>query len=99
MPLPYPPHWVTELDDREPLITDPEARVGVLRQMAYDCYRRAEVSFEDMGDMLELADAARDWALMEHEEDWAIGLFGDYEPDHHGGYQVIKGAGKRHSCE
>ncbi|MBZ3664020.1 hypothetical protein J1N36_12775 [Pseudomonas monteilii] len=99
MPLPYPPQWVTALDDREPLITDPEARVALLRQMAYDCYNRSEVSFEDMGDMLELADAARDWALMEHEEAWAIGLFGDYEPDNHAGYQVIKGSGKRHSCE
>lgn len=99
MPLPYPPDWVTALDDRDPLITDPEARVAVLRQMAYDCYHRAEVSFEDMGEMLELADAARDWALMEHEEAWAIGLFGDYEPDHHGGYHVIKGAGNPHSCE
>lgn len=73
--------------------------MAVLRQMAYDCYHRAEVSFEDMGEMLELADAARDWALMEHEEAWAIGLFGDYEPDHHGGYHVIKGAGNPHSCE
>lgn len=71
----------------------------MLRQMAYDCYHRSEVSFEDMGDMLELADAARDWALMEHEEAWAIGLFGEYEPDHQGEYQVIKGAGKPHICE
>lgn len=91
MPLPCPPDWVIALDDRDPLITDPEARVAVLRQMAYDCYHLAEVSFEDMGEMLELADAARDWALMEHEEAWAIGLFGKYEPDNPLGHQVIRG--------
>ncbi|MFK0092864.1 hypothetical protein [Pseudomonas sp. NPDC090592] len=87
------------LEDREPLITDPDARIVVLRQMAYDCYRRREVSFEDMGDMLELADAALDWARMEHEEAWAIGLFGDYPVDHPGGAQVIKGSGRSPACE
>lgn len=98
MPLPYPPAWVTALDDREPLITDTEARVAVLRQMAYDCYQRAEVSIEDMGDMLELVEAARLWALIEHEEAWALGLFGDYPQDHPGGAQVIQGSGKP-TCE
>ncbi|MEN5107614.1 hypothetical protein ABE521_01955 [Pseudomonas sp. TWI672] len=94
-----PQAWIDELNDQFALITDPDGRAAVLDEMAYAAHRRREVSAENLVDMLELADAARDWALIEHEEAWAIGLFGDYEPDHHGGYQVIKGAGNPYSCE
>ncbi|MCE0778955.1 hypothetical protein [Pseudomonas sp. NMI542_15] len=94
-----PQTWLAELGDYVALVTDPDGRAAVLSEMAYAAHRRLDVDDNDLVDMLELAEAGRMWALMEHEEAWAIGLFGDYEPDHHGGYQVIKGAGKRHSCE
>ncbi|WP_367652152.1 hypothetical protein [Pseudomonas putida] len=42
--------------------------------------------------MLELAEAARLWALMERDEAWALGLVGDYPQDHPGGAQVIREA-------
>ncbi|XBT42093.1 hypothetical protein ABNP32_15875 [Pseudomonas viridiflava] len=94
-----PQAWIDELNDQFALITDPDGRAAVLDEMAYAAHRRREVSAENLVDMLELSEASRYWALMEHEEAWAIGLFGDYEPDHHGGHQVIKGAGNPHSCE
>ncbi|MGV5490209.1 hypothetical protein ACK1VC_06870 [Pseudomonas sp. XP2] len=94
-----PRAWIDELNDRFALVTDPEGRAAVLSEMAYAAHRRRDVDDNDLVDMLELAEAGRMWALMEHEEAWAIGLFGDYEPDHHAGYQVIKGAGIPPSCE
>lgn len=94
-----PKGWLVELSDQTALITDPDGRAAVLSEMAYAAHRRRDVDDNDLVDMLELAEAGRMWALMEHEEAWAIGLFDNYEPDHHGGYQVIKGAGKPPSCE
>lgn len=94
-----PRAWLAELQDRFALVTDPDGRAAVLSEMAYAARRRREVDDGCLSDMLELAEAGRMWALMEHEEAWDIGLFGDYEPDHHAGYQVIKGAGNPHICE
>jgi hypothetical protein len=88
-----PQAWMDELNDRFALVTDPEGRAAVLDAMAYAAHRRREVSNENLADMLELVEAARMWALMEHEEAWAVGLFGDYKSDHPSGHQVIKGAG------
>ncbi|WP_284399677.1 hypothetical protein [Pseudomonas putida] len=94
-----PQTWLAELGDYVALVTDPDGRAAVLSEMAYAAHRRRDVDDNDLVDMLELAEAGRMWALMEHEEAWAIGLFDNYEPDHHAGYQVIKGAGKPPSCE
>lgn len=89
-----PQAWIDELSDQFALITDPDGRAAMLDEMAYAAHRRREVSAENLVDMLELSEAARYWALMEHEEAWAIGLFGEYEPDNQLGHQVIKGGGK-----
>ncbi|WP_409307666.1 hypothetical protein [Pseudomonas putida] len=94
-----PKAWLDELNDQFSLITDPDGRAAVLDEMAYAAHRRHEVNSENLVDMLELAEAGRVWALMEHEEAWAIGLFDDSEADHHAGYRVIKGSGKMASCE
>lgn len=94
-----PKGWLVELSDQTALITDPDGRAAVLSEMAYAAHRRRDVDDNDLVDMLELAEAGRMWALMEHEEAWAIGLFDNYEPDRHAGYQVIKGAGKPPSCD
>lgn len=94
-----PRAWLAELDDRFALVTDPDGRAAVLSEMAFAARRRREVDDGCLCDMLELAEAARMWAMIEHEEAWAIGLFGEYEADHQGGYQVIKGPASRPFCE
>lgn len=87
-----PQAWVGELDDQTALVTDPDGRAAVLSEMAYAARRRRDIDDDTLVDMLELAEAARMWALMEHEQAWALGLFGDYPQDHPGGAQVMKGA-------
>jgi len=52
--------------------------------MAYAARRRRDIDDDALVDMLELAEAARMWALIEHEEAWALGLFSDYPPEHPG---------------
>ncbi|CAB5718430.1 Uncharacterised protein [Pseudomonas putida] len=70
------PHaWLAELNDQVALVADPDGRAAVLSEMAYAAHRRQEIDDGDLVDMLELAEAARLWALVEHEEAWAIGLF------------------------
>ncbi|WP_405124548.1 hypothetical protein [Pseudomonas alloputida] len=89
-----PQAWVAELDDQTALVTDPDGRAAVLSEMAYAARRRRDIDEAALVDMLELAEAARMWALMEHEEAWALGLFDDYPQDHPGGAQVVQGSGK-----
>lgn len=87
-----PQAWMDELNDRFALVTDPEGRASVLDAMAYAAHRRREVSDENLVDMLELSEAARSWALLEHEEAWHLGLF-EYEDwvDHEPGRIVFGG--------
>lgn len=73
-----PQAWLDELNDQFALITDPDGRAAVLDEMAYAAHRRREVGDDDLVDMLELAESARAWALLEHEEAWHLGLF-EYE--------------------
>lgn len=73
-----PQAWMAELEDQFALVTDPDGRAAVLSEMAYAAHRRREVSAESLVDMLEIAEAARYWALLEHEDAFHIGLF-DYE--------------------
>jgi len=94
-----PQAWVAELDDQTALVTDPDGRAAVLSEMAYAARRRRDIDDDTLVDMLELAEAARLWALMEHEEAWALGLFGDYPQEHPGGAQVMKGSSKAFACE
>lgn len=81
-----PKAWLAELGDQVALVTDPDGRAAVLSEMAYAARRRMDVDDNDLVDMLELAEAARMWALMEHEEAWAIGLFVECEPDNPQGH-------------
>ncbi|MEB6589594.1 hypothetical protein MXM82_10675 [Pseudomonas asiatica] len=60
-----PQAWLAELDDRFALVADPDGRAAVLNEMAYAARRRREVDDGDLVDMLELAEAARLWALTE----------------------------------
>lgn len=58
-----PQAWVAELDDQVALVEDPDGRAAVLSEMAYAARRRQEIDEGDLVDMLELAEAARLWAL------------------------------------
>ncbi|MBV4490947.1 hypothetical protein [Pseudomonas oryzicola] len=58
-----PQAWVAELDDQVALVEDPDGRAAVLSEMAYAAHRRQEIDEGDLVDMLELAEAARLWAL------------------------------------
>ena len=69
-----PRPWLDELYDGPALVTDPDGRAAVLNEMAYAAGRRKEVDASVLCDMLELAEAARMWALLEHEEAWVMGL-------------------------
>ncbi|AYN15533.1 hypothetical protein CHR29_10410 [Pseudomonas monteilii] len=62
-----PPAWVAELDDQAALVEDPDGRAAVLSEMAYAAHRRQEIDEGDLVDMLELAEAARLWALQGNE--------------------------------
>lgn len=62
-----PQAWVAELDDQVALVEDPDGRAAVLSEMAYAAHRRREIDEGDLVDMLELAEAARLWALQEQE--------------------------------
>lgn len=85
-----PRAWLAELYDRFALVTDPGGRAAVLSEMAYAARRRREVDDGCLSDMLELAEAARAWALLEHEEARHIGLF-EYEGwvEHEPGWIVV----------
>jgi hypothetical protein len=91
-----PQAWLDELNDQSALITDPDGRAAVLDEMAYAAHRRREVCDDNLVDMLELAEAARAWALLEHDEAWHIGLF-QYEgfEDHEPGRIVVGRAPKK----
>ena len=70
------PHaWLDELNDHTALVNDPDGRALVLSEMAFAAYRRREVDSDQLSEMLEFAEAARYWALNEHEEAWHLGLF------------------------
>ena len=85
-----PKAWLDELNDQFSLVTDPDGRAAVLDEMAYAAHRRHEVNSENLVDMLELSEAARLWALTEHEEAWAIGLFVGSEPAQPSRLKVLK---------
>lgn len=39
----------------------------MLSDMAHAAYRRRAIDADELSDMLEFAEAAREWALLEHE--------------------------------
>jgi len=62
-----PQAWLAELNDQTALVADPDGRAAVLSEMAYAAHRRQEIDEGDLVDMLELAEAARLWALQGNE--------------------------------
>ncbi|MBH3456754.1 hypothetical protein I5Q41_18910 [Pseudomonas monteilii] len=66
--LRLPAAWLAELNDQSALVADPDGRATVLAELAIFAHRRSDVDAEQLADMLEFAEAARLWALVEDEE-------------------------------
>lgn len=62
--------WLAELNDQAALLADPDRRAAALSERANAGHRRREVDDCDLVDVLELAEAARLWALDESERDF-----------------------------
>ena len=57
------------------LVTDPEAHWRKLVDLAVLAHERRQVRSDELSEMLELADGARLWGLVEWEEADRVGLF------------------------
>ncbi|MGG3793615.1 hypothetical protein ABEU86_04895 [Pseudomonas paraversuta] len=68
------PEWQALIKQRFDLVTDPEGHWRKLVDLALLAHARHEVGSGELSEMLELADAAKLWALIEWEEAEAIGL-------------------------
>lgn len=66
--------WQAAIKQHFDLVTDPEGHWSKLVDLAMLAYQRHQVRSEELSEMLELADAAKLWGLVEWEEAEAIGL-------------------------
>lgn len=75
--------WQAASKQQFDLVTDPEAHWRKLVDLAMLAHERRQVRSDDLSEMLELADAARLWGLVEWEEADRVGLFLDHivDPD------------------
>jgi hypothetical protein len=87
----YPEEWIREFKDEQALITDPAGRCMALSNMAFALRRRNEIDDDQLSDMLELADAGKEWALSEIEDGHWIGLFDDHPDVSRTGLQYFDG--------
>lgn len=63
------------------LVTDPDGHWRKLVELAMLAHERRQVRSDELSEMLELADAARLWGLVEWEEADGVGLFLDHSID------------------
>ena len=75
--------WQALIKQRFDLVTDPEGHWRKLVDLAMLARKRRQVCSGELSEMLELADAAKLWGLVEWEEAEAIGLLteGAADPD------------------
>lgn len=66
--------WKLMVEGRQDLVTDPDGQRAKLREMAMLAYQRYQVDAEQLSDMLEVTDAAREWGLIELEEGYRLGI-------------------------
>jgi hypothetical protein len=67
--------WKRMIEDHCELVTDPDGQRTKLRELAMLAYQRYQVDADQLSDMLEVTDAAREWGLMELEEGYQLGMF------------------------
>lgn len=72
--------WERMVEDRHELVTDPDGQRAKLRELAMLAYQRYQVDAEELSDMLEVTDAAREWGLLELEHGYHLGMF--HTPEH-----------------
>lgn len=72
--------WKLMIEGRQDLVTDPDGQRSKLRELAMLAYQRYQVDADELSDMLEVTDAAREWGLIELEEGFHLGLF--HRPEH-----------------
>jgi len=75
--------WQVASKQQFDLVTDPEGHWRKLVDLAMLAYERRQVRSDELSEMLELADAARLWGLVEWEEADGAGLFLEHivDPD------------------
>ncbi|UXL40084.1 hypothetical protein N7D90_07965 [Pseudomonas fragi] len=73
--------WQAASKQQFDLVTDPEGHWLKLVDLAMLAYERHQVRSDELSEMLELADAARLWGLVEWEEADGVGLFLDHSID------------------
>lgn len=66
--------WQAAIKQHFDLVTDPEVHWRKLVDMAMLAHARRQVCSGELSEMLDLADAAKLWGLVEWEEAEAIGL-------------------------
>jgi hypothetical protein len=71
--------WKRMVEDRFELVTNPDGQRTKLRELAMLSYQRYQVDAGELSDMLEVADAAREWGLLELEEGFYLGMFESQE--------------------
>ncbi|MCF7544348.1 hypothetical protein [Pseudomonas petrae] len=72
--------WRLMVEDMQDLVTDPDGQRAKLRELAMLAYQRYQVDANELSDMLEVTDAAREWGLLELEHGYYLGLF--QRPEH-----------------
>lgn len=73
--------WQAASKQRFDLVTDPDGHWRKLVELAMLAHERRQVRSDELSEMLELADAARLWGLVEWEEADGVGLFLDHSID------------------
>ena len=74
------------IEDHCEMVTSPDGQRAKLRALANLAYQRRQVDADELSDMLEVTDAAREWGLLELEEGYHLGLF------HHAEHGLEAGA-------
>lgn len=81
--------WKLMVEDRQELVTDPDGQRVKLRELAMLAYQRYQVDAEQLSDMLEITDAAREWGLIELEEGYRLGILRHQADDFEAGTQCF----------
>jgi hypothetical protein len=83
--------WKRMVEDRQDLVTDPDGQRVKLRELAMLSYQRRQVDANELSDMLEITEAAREWGLLELEEGHRLGMFECRESGLQAGTQYFDG--------
>jgi hypothetical protein len=79
------------IENMQDLVTDPDGQRAKLRELAMLAYQRRQVDADELSDMLEVTEAAREWGLMELEEGSHLGMFDNREFGPQTGTQYFDG--------